>query len=257
MRIIHPTAIVDAKAELGEDVKIGPYCVVGPHVRLGDAVCLRSHVVVDGHTTMGARCTVWPFASIGTQTQDLKFRGGAPRAEIGEDTMIRECVTLSTATADGDVTRVGARCLLMASSHVAHDCLVGNDVILANCALLAGHVVLEDQVVLGGLSGVHQFVRIGRLTIVGGCSKVTQDLPPFMIADGHPIQVRAINRIGLKRRGVSEDAQQQLKAAHRILYREGLSVRQALQKMTEALVKTEEVIHLMRFIEASERGVGG
>jgi UDP-N-acetylglucosamine acyltransferase len=257
MRTIHSTAVVDPGADLGEEVQIGPYCVVGPHVKLSDGVCLRSHVVVEGHTTLGARCCVWPFASIGTQTQDLKFRGGAPRAEIGEDTMIREYVTISTATADGDVTRVGARCLLMACSHVGHDCVVGDDVILANSVGLSGHVVLEDQVILGGMSGVHQFVRVGRLAMIGGLAKVTRDIPPFMLADGNPLEVRTLNRIGLKRRGISEEAQVQLKAALRILYREGLSVRQALQKMSETLVKTPEIVHLLQFIETSDRGVVG
>jgi UDP-N-acetylglucosamine acyltransferase len=255
MRTIHPTAVVDAGAQLGEDVQIGPYCVVGPHVVLGDGVRLRSHVVVDGHTTLGARCQVWPFASVGTQTQDLKFKGGAPRAEIGEETSIRECVTISAATADGDVTRIGSKCLLMANSHVGHDCVVGHEVILANSVGLSGHVTVEDQVILGGMTGVHQFVRIGRLAMIGGLARVTQDVPPFMLAEGNPLEVRVLNSIGLKRRGISEEAQAQLKAALRILYREGLSLRQALQKMGEKLEKIPEIVYLMHFLETTTRGV--
>lgn len=257
MTTIHPTAVVDAGASLGEGVQIGPYCVVGPHVVLGDGVCLRSHVVVDGHTTLGARCEVWPFASVGTQTQDLKFKGGAPRAEIGGGTAIREYVTISTATADGDVTRVGSRCLLMANSHVGHDCVVGDEVILANSVGLSGHVTLEDQVIVGGLTGIHQFVRVGRLAMIGGLAKVTKDVPPFMLADGNPLEVRVLNSIGLKRRGVSEEAQSHLKSALRILYREDLSLRQALQKINETLEKTPEIVHLIRFLEATTRGVAG
>ncbi|MDZ4198192.1 MAG: acyl-ACP--UDP-N-acetylglucosamine O-acyltransferase [Kiritimatiellia bacterium] len=255
MRKIHSTAVVDPGAEIGEDVEIGPYCVVGPHARIGAGCRLISHVVVDGHTTLGARCEAWPFSCIGTQTQDLKYKGGCPRAEIGEATVIREYVTISAATFDGDATRVGSRCLLMASTHVAHDCQLGDEVILANCGTLAGHVVLEDQVILGGLSGVHQFVRIGRLTIVGGCTKVTQDLPPFMMADGNPLEVRAINSIGLKRHGVTEEAQRLLKTAHRLLYRQELSVAQALERIETEVAQSPEVDHLIRFIRNSERGI--
>lgn len=255
MRSIHPTALVSPGAELGEGVSVGPYCVIGPDVRIGDGTRLLSHVVADGRTTIGPRCAVWPFASLGTRTQDRKYRGGICRAEIGAETQIRECVTVSAATAEDGVTRVGARCLLMASSHVAHDCRLGDGVILANCATLAGHVELEDQVVIGGLSGVHQFVRIGRMTIVGGCSKVTQDLPPYMMADGHPIRVHAVNRVGLERSGVGEAARRQLRAAHRLLYRQGLPVRRALERIEALPERTPEVEHLVRFVRASQRGI--
>ncbi len=255
MTRLHPTAIVDPGAELGEDVEIGPYCVIGPHVRIGAATRLMSHVVVDGHTTLGRRCTVFPFASVGGRTQDLKYRGGAPRLEVGDETTIREFATLSCATADGDVTRVGSRCLLMAYSHVAHDCLLGDEVILANCGTLAGHVIVEDQVILGGLSAVHQFVRMGRLCIVGGCSKVTQDIPPFMMADGHPLTVPAVNGVGLKRRGMTEDIQRRLKQAHRILYRQGLPIRAALERIEAEIEPCAEISHLVAFVRASERGI--
>lgn len=255
MARIHPTAIVDPGAELAEDVEIGPYCVVGPGVRVGAGTKIRAHVYLDGCTSIGSGCTIFPFASLGTQTQDLKWKGGTSRVEVGERTTIREYVTVNAATGDGGVTRVGSRCHIMAYAHIAHDCQVGDEVIMANCATLAGHIVVEDQVIVGGLCGVHQFVRLGRLSIIGGCSKVTQDVPPFMMADGHPLAIHGINRVGLKRRGVSEEAQALLKKAYRILYREGLSTRQALEKIEAELQKTPEIEHLLAFIRGSERGI--
>ena len=255
MTKIHPTAVVDPAAQLDEGVEIGPYCVIGPDVRLGAGTRLMSHVVIDGHTSLGQGCTVHPFASLGGRTQDLKYRGGHPGVAIGDQTVIREYVTVNCATADGDITRVGSRCLLMAYAHVAHDCSVGDEVILANCGTLAGHIVVEDQACLGGLSAVHQFVRLGRLSYVGGCAKVTQDVPPFMLGDGNPLQIPAINSVGLKRHGVSEEAQHQIKHAHRILYREELSTRQALEKIGQEVGTGPEIEHLLAFIRSSERGI--
>jgi UDP-N-acetylglucosamine acyltransferase len=255
MSAIHPTAIVHSGARVGDGVEIGPYCVVGADAVIGDGARLMAHVVVDGHTTIGPRATIFPFASIGTQTQDLKFRGGAPRVEIGEGTTLREYVTVNAATNDGGVTRVGARCHIMAYAHVAHDCVVGDEVIIANCGTLGGHVAIEDRAILGGLSGVHQFVRIGTLAIVGGCSKVVQDIPPYMMADGHPLAIPGINSVGLKRRGVGEEAQRALKTAHRILYRSGLSTRQAIARLEAEVPPLPEVRRLVEFIRASERGI--
>jgi UDP-N-acetylglucosamine acyltransferase len=214
-----------------------------------------AHVYVDGDTRIGRECSVFPFASIGTRTQDLKFKGGTPRVEIGDCTTLREYVTVNAATDDGDVTRVGSGCHIMAYAHVAHDCAIGDEVILANCATLAGHVVVEDRAVIGGLCGVHQFVRIGSLCIIGGCSKVTQDVPPYMMADGHPLQVHSINSVGLKRRGVSEDAQKLLKQAHRLLYREGLTTRRAVERMEKELDPAPEMRHLVDFLKRSTRGI--
>ena len=253
--MIHPTAIVAPGAELGADVEVGPYSIIGATVRVGAGTKIHPHVVIAGHTTIGTGCEIFPFASIGQQTQDLKFRGGAPRVEIGDQTTLREYVTVNAATNDGDVTRVGNGCHIMAYAHIAHDCIVGNEVIMANCGTLAGHVVLEDQVIIGGLCGVHQFVRVGRLTITGGCSKVTQDLPPFMTADGNPLSVHGLNSVGLKRRGVSDAAQAELKKAYRILYRENLTAKQALTKIEQDLEQFEEIKHLVRFVRASERGI--
>ncbi len=255
MAAIHPTAVIAPGAELGTDVEVGPYCVIGEHVRLGDRCRLHAHVVIDGHTTLGTDCVCYPFACIGGQTQDLKYRGGTTRVIVGNRTTFREYVTVNAATEDGDATRVGHDCHIMAYAHIAHDCIVGNGVILANCGTLAGHVIVEDQVILGGLSGVHQFVRLGRLSIIGGCSKVTQDVPPFMTADGHPLKIRAINTIGLQRRGVARDVQRILKKAHRILYRQNLTTSQAVKKLRAELPTWAEVEYLIAFIEASERGI--
>ena len=252
---IHQTAIVAAGAHLGADVEIGPYCVIGEHVQLGAGTRLHPHVVVAGHTRIGAGCEIFPFASIGQQTQDLKFRGGAPGVTIGERTTLREYVTVNAATNDGDLTRVGSGCHIMAYAHIAHDCIIGNDVIMANAATLAGHVTVEDQVILGGMCGVHQFVRIGRLVITGGCSKATQDVPPFMTADGNPMSVHGLNSIGIQRRGISEPTAVALKTAYRILYRENLTAKAALAKIEAEVEQLPEVAHLVAFVRASERGI--
>jgi len=215
-----------------------------------------AHCFVDGATTVGRECTVFPFASVGTRTQDLKYKGGTPRLRVGDRTTIRECATVHTATADGDETVVGSDCLLMAYSHVAHDCRVGDGVILANCGTLAGHVTVEDYAILGGLVAVHQFVRVGRMSIVGGCSRVIQDVPPFMMAEGNPLSVHGLNSVGLQRRGVSEDSRRQLKQAYRLLYREGLLVKQAIERIRSEIPQAgAEVLYLLDFLGQTERGV--
>lgn len=255
MASIHPTAVVHPAARLGDGVEVGPYCVIGEHAVIGSGTRLLSHVVVDGWTTLGSGCTVFQFASVGAQTQDLKFKGGAPRTEIGDRTTIREGVTIHAATKDGDVTRVGSDCHIMAYAHVAHDCIVGNRVIMANAATLAGHVIVEDQAIVGGVVGVHQFVRIGRLAIIGGCSKVVQDIPPFMMADGNPAEVRTINKIGLERAGVSDASQSAIKQAHRIFYRQGLNTSKAREAIATTVEQTPEIAQFLAFIDASERGI--
>lgn len=255
MNRIHPTAVVDPAARIGADVDIGPYCVVGPHVVLEEGVRLMSHVVVDHHTRLGRRCVVHPFASIGGLTQDKKYVGGSPAVEVGNDTVIRECVTINTATKDGDVTRVGSRALLMAYVHVAHDCVVGDEVILANNVQLSGHVVIEDQAIVGGIVGIHQFARIGRMAMVGGLSRVVQDIPPYMLAADTPLKVTTINSVGLTRRGVSEDVQHRLKRAFRLVYRENLTLAAAVDRMRRELEPCPEVHHLIQFLESSSRGI--
>jgi UDP-N-acetylglucosamine acyltransferase len=246
---------VDPAAQLAEDVVVGPFCVVGPEVEIGAGTVLKPHVNVEGRTHIGAGCTVWPFASIGTQTQDLKFAGGSPGVRIGAGTTLREFVTVNAATADGMDTVVGRNCHIMAYAHVAHDCVVGDEVIMANAATLAGHVIVENQAIIGGLTGVHQFVRVGRLSITGGCAKVVQDVPPFMMADGNPLAIRGINKIGLERRGVPPETVRALKEVYRMIYRRKLGIKDALQEMKAALPELPELTHLESFLLTSERGI--
>ena len=255
MSDIHPTAIVAPGAQLGEGVTIGPYCTVGPNVRIGDGTVLMSHVVVDGHTTLGANCRLFPFACIGMQTQDLKFAGGTTYAEVGDRTTLREYVTINTGTREGEVTRVGAGCLLMAYCHVAHGCRLGDGVIMSNASQLAGEVEIESQAILAGVVAVHQFVRIGTMAMVGGLSKVQQDCPPYMLTDGNPPTVRGLNSVGLQRRGVSSETRLALKQAFRLLHRKGLSTATACATIRETLPESPEIEHLLAFYAASTRGV--
>lgn len=255
MTTVHPAAVVDPAAQLGDGVVVGPFCVIGPNVTVGAGTRLMSHVVLDGHTRIGERCTLFPFASIGTQTQDLKFRGGKTFVEIGNETTLREYVTVNSGTSEGEVTRVGSNCHIMAYAHIAHACRVGNNVIMANGSTLAGEVVVEDRTTLGGMVGVHQFVRVGTMAMVGGLTKLTQDCMPYMLVDGNPAAVHGINRVGLQRRNVSEESQRALKQAYRLLCRENLTVSDALQRIESEVEKSPEVEHLLAFVRASERGV--
>ena len=255
MRSIHPTAVVHAGAQIGEGCFIGPYCVIGEHVLLGEHCKLHSHVVLDGHTTLGARNEIFPFASIGLKTQDLKWKGGVTRVEIGDDNTFRENVTVNSATADGGVTRIGSHNHILAYAHIAHECTLGNHIVMSNVATLAGHIVVEDYAIVGGLAAVHQFCRIGRMSIIGGCAKVVQDVPPFMLVDGNPAETCTINKIGLERNGVSEETQNALKHAYKILFRDGLTIPNALAKIECELPATSEVKHLVQFARSSERGL--
>lgn len=252
---VHPSAVVHQGAQLGVDVEVGPYSVVGPHVRLGDRTKIMPHVFLDGYTTLGADCTVFPFASVGAQTQDLKYKGGVTYVEIGDGTTIRECATVHSGTAEGEVTRVGSRCLVMAYCHVAHGCKVGDRVIMANAASLSGDVIVEDDATIGGMTGVHQFTRVGRMAMVGGMSRITQDVPPFMLVEGNPPEARGINSVKLQRMNASADTQSALKKAYKLLYREGLSTRQALDRIRAEIPDVPEIQHLLAFIEASQRGI--
>jgi UDP-N-acetylglucosamine acyltransferase len=255
MTRIHPTAIIHEGAQLGVDVEIGPYSIVGPNVRIGDRAKIMPQVFLDGHTSIGSDCTIFPFASIGSQTQDLKFKGGVTFVEIGERTTLREYVTVNSGTAEGEVTRVGAQCHIMAYCHVAHGSKVGNRVIMANGASLSGDVLVEDDVVIGGMTGIHQFTRIGGYAMVGGMAKITQDVPPFMLVDGAPAGVHGINSVKLQRLNVPAETQALIKKAFKVIYRDGLSTRQALEKIKAEFTMTPEIERLVKFIETSERGI--
>lgn len=254
---IHPLSVVDPQAQLGENVQIGPFCVVGPHVRLGDGTQLLSNAVVDGHTTIGKECIIHPHARIGGPTQDLKYNGGTTYVEVGDRTVLRECVTLNCGTRDGEVTRVGSGCLIMAYCHAGHGVVIGNGVIVSNGTQFAGEVFVEDKATISGLVGFHQFVRVGTMCMVGGSMKIPQDVPPYMLIDtveGRPAVV-GINKVGLERRGVSEEARAALRQAHRLLCRSGLNVTAALQRIETELPQLPEILHLIEFYRTTQRGV--
>ena len=252
---IHPSAVIDPAAELGTDCEIGPFCVIGAQVRLGDRCRLHSHVVIDGVTSLGADNELFPFACLGLKTQDLKWKGGVTRTEIGDRNVFRENVTVHSATADGGVTRVGSDNHFLAYVHLAHDVQLGSHIVMSNVATLAGHVVVEDHVVIGGLAAVHQFCRIGRYSMIGGCSKVVQDIPPFMMGDGNPAETRFINKVGLERNGFSAEAVKAMTHAYKILFREGLTVSNALARIEADLPQLPEVEHLVSFCRSSARGI--
>jgi UDP-N-acetylglucosamine acyltransferase len=253
--MIHPTSVIHQKAKISSNCQIGPYCIIGEHVELGENCQLHSHVVIDGHTVLGSGNEIFPFASIGLKTQDLKWKGGLTRTEIGDNNTFREYVTIHSATADGEVTRVGSNNHILAYCHLAHNVEVGNQVIMSNVATLAGHVKVEDYAVIGGLAAIHQFCRIGKMSIIGGCSKVVQDVPPFMLADGNPAETRTVNKVGLERNGISDEAQNALRQAYKILFREGLTISNALTRIEAELPKLPEVLHLIQFTRASSRGI--
>lgn len=253
---VDPTARIAPGAELGNDVVVGPYSVVGPRVILDSGCVLAAHVVIDGHTRVGANTRFFPFASIGSIPQDLKFQGEETRLEIGRDNVIREFVTLNLGTeGGGGSTRLGDRNFLMAYSHVAHDCQIGSGVIMANAATLAGHVTVEDGAIIGAFSGVHQFCRVGREAFIGGYSVVTQDALPFVKTVGNRARTYGINVVGLQRRGCPEPTIAGLKRAYRLLHRSQLNISQALERIATEILEIPEVDLLAAFIRSAERGV--
>jgi UDP-N-acetylglucosamine acyltransferase len=251
MARIHATAVVAAGAVLGEDAVVGPYCVIGEHVVLGAGVSLKSHVVVDGRTTIGAGTRIFPFASIGHETQDLKYAGEPSALEIGRDNTIREHVTINPGTAGGGmVTRVGDHCLLMVGAHVAHDCRIGDHVILVNNATLGGHVVVEDYAILGGLSAVHQFVRIGRHAMIGGMSGVERDVIPYGLVIGDRARLTGLNIVGMQRRGFSRNDIQGLRSAYQFLFQPGGTLSDRVDEAAERFHGIGPVEDIIAFIRA-------
>jgi len=252
---IHPTAIVDAKAQIGAGSVIGPYCVIAAEVTLGQECWLQHHVTLSGPTRAGARNKFYAYCSIGQQTQDLKYQGEPTHLEIGDENTFREFVTINRSTSSDGKTRIGNCGNYLAYSHIGHDCTVGDSVIFSNNGTLAGHVQVGDHAVIGGLTAVHQFCRIGRFAITGGCSKIVQDVPPFMIADGNPAKVRGINLIGLERKSFPAENLKPIKEAFRLVYRSKLNTRQAIEAMRKELPQNEEIKEIIEFIEKSERGI--
>ena len=253
---IHPAAIVSPDAEIGADCHIGAFCVVGAEVVLGAKVHLESHVVIDGKTSVGDETRVFPFVSIGLAPQDLKYKGEPTATEIGKRNHIREFVTIHRGTAGGGgLTKIGDDNLLMAQAHIAHDCQIGSEVIMANAATLAGHVTIADKANVGAYSGVHQFCRIGREAFVGGYSVVVKDALPFAISQGNHAKCYGLNRLGMKRRGYSKDAIEKLHHAYHLLLSSKLNTSQAVERMKEEITDCAEVDYLIEFIESSKRGV--
>ena len=253
---IHPTAIVHPGAKIAQGVQIGAYSVVGEHVSVGKDTRIASHVLIEGWTTIGERNQVFSFSCIGTPPQDIGYRNEETYLIIGNDNVIRESATIHRATTKEDrVTQIGNGNFLMAYSHVAHDCKLGNHIIMANSAGLGGHITVGDYAILGGIVAVHQFVRIGEYAIIGGQSAVSQDIPPYVSAAGNRAKLYGLNLVGLKRRGFSDASISNLKKAYRIIFRSGLILEEALSKVKEELSASQEAMRLMEFMKHSKRGI--
>lgn len=253
---IHPSAIIEPGAQLGADVVIGAYAFVGAGVRLGDRCVLHHHATVEGNTVLGEGNEVFPFACVGLKTQDLKYKGGNPGTRIGGRNVFREFCTVHAATNDGEFTVLGSHNHFLAYTHIAHDCQVGDHVVMSNNSTLAGHIVMGSHVVMGGFAAAHQFSRIGDYAMLGGMSKIVQDVPPFLIADGNPAVIRSLNKVGLERAGFSAEQVDHVKLAYRVFYRDGLNRTQALEKLRAHVAFTSaEVQSFVKFVEQSERGV--
>jgi len=253
--VIHSTAVVSPEAKVGEGVEIGPYCVIGPKVTLGRGCRLISHVSLQGPTTFGEENLFHPFCSLGGKTQDLKYQGEPTYLTVGDRNEFREHVTVNRGTGIDEETVIGSYNLFLAYSHIAHNCRVGSHCILSNNGTLGGHVIVEDWAIIGGLSAVHQFCRIGEHAMVGGCAKIVQDVPPFFIADGNPAEVRAINTVGLQRRGFSEERLRAIRSAYKKIYGNGLNTSQALEALIEEFGDVTDIQTLVQFIKNSERGI--
>jgi len=254
---IHPTAIVAAGAVIPESCAVGPYCTVGPNVVLGEECELVSHVVLDGHLTAGTRNRFFSFACVGVAPQDLKYKGEPTAVTLGDDNTIRECVTISRGTiGGGGITRVGSRCLIMAYTHIGHDSEIGSDCILANGATLAGHVTVEDYATVGALCPVHQFCRIGRFAYIGGGTTITQDVLPFSLTSAtREVHAFSLNKVGLERRGFSRERVRAIHHAYRLLLAGKMNISQAIGKLREKGIATDDVAYLVDFVEKSERGI--
>jgi UDP-N-acetylglucosamine acyltransferase len=255
--VIHPTAIVSPLAQIGNQVRIGPFCVIGANVELGDGCVLHSHVVIEGHSKFGRGNEFFPYAAIGGKTQDLKYAGEPTYLEVGDHNVFRENCTVHRGSQADLPTRIGSNNLLLCYSHVAHDCQLGNHIILSNSVGLAGHIVVEDYVIVSGLAAAHQFCRLGAHSIIGGLSKIVQDVAPFTIVDGNPASTRGLNLVGLQRRGFAEEDIRALKSAYKKLFlkKDGNMSNLLSSLKATHVADTPQVARLIHFIENSERGV--
>lgn len=253
---IHPTAVISPDATIGENVEIGPFCVIEANVTLGARCKLHSQVVIHGYSKIGEENEFFPFSAIGIKSQDLKYAGEPTALIVGDRNVFRENATIHRGTKEETPTTIGDDNLFLAYSHVAHDCVLGNHIILSNNGTLAGHVVVEDHVIVSGLSGVHQFCRVGQHAIVGGITKIVQDVPPFTIVDGNPGTVRGLNKIGLERRGFSKEDLSALKSAYKKLFlKKDANLTEAVASISDEVASQKHVKELLSFIDASERGI--
>src|SRR5579862_6470179 len=259
MTTLHPTAIIDPKAQLGENVSVGPYTIIGPHVVIGAGCVIHNHVTLSGCTTLGQNVHIHPNAVVGGAPQDLKYKGEPTTLLVGDNTVIRECCTLHTGTElGGGETVIGQNNLIMAYVHIAHDCRLQNNIVIANGAQLAGHVHVEDGARISGLVAVHHFVRIGTASFIAGCAKLSIDVPPFTLAEGHPAKIRALNKEGLKRRGMTDEAQEALKEAYRLCIRGEMRQEEAFEELSrKGFDKFTEVQMFVEFLKATARGKHG
>jgi len=253
---IHPTAVIEETAIMGEDVHVGPYSIIGPDVAMGDGCRIGPHVVIEGVTNVGRNCRIFQFASVGAAPQDINYKGEKTALNIGNDTIIRESVTIHRGSTKGDgITEIGSRCMIMACCHVAHDCRLGNRVIMANVATLGGHVEIGDHAVIGGLSAIHQFCRIGSYAFLGGMSGANKDIPPFVKYQGQRTNLFGINVLGLKREGFPMETIEALKEAYRIVFTKAATITEGLDQAEEACPDISEVRQFTDFIRQSRRGV--
>jgi UDP-N-acetylglucosamine acyltransferase len=254
--MIHPTAIIDPKAEIDENVEIGPFSIIKANVSIASGTWVGSHVTIDPYVDIGPDCQIYQYASIGAVPQAIKFQGEVTYLKIGRNTIVREFATLNRGTQfGGGVTRIGEDNFLMAYTHVAHDCITGRGVIMANNATLAGHIIVGDHVIIGGLVAVHQFVRIGDYAYIGGKSAVVKDIPPYLIAAGDRANLHGLNKVGLQRHKFSDHSIAQLKKAYRIIFRIGLTVNEAVERVIAEVENTPEVLNLVDFIKTTQRGI--
>lgn len=252
---IHPSAIISSKAQLGSRVEVGPFAIIGEGCEVGDDCIISARATLERDVRLAAGVKIGIGSVIGGAPQDLKYAGEHTTVEIGEETVVREYSTINRGTSQSFKTTVGSRCLLMSYVHLAHDCHIGNGVIIANGVQLAGHVTIDDRATISGLTAVHQFVRIGRYSFIGGCSRVSKDIPPFLKAVGNPVKLYGLNSIGLQRNGFQENVVRELKRAYRLFFRSDLNLTQAMQQAETELEQLPEVVELLQFVEASERGV--
>ena len=252
---IHPTALVSSSAELASDVEVGAFAIIGDNCTVASGCVIAPRATLERNVLLAANVQVGMGTILGGPPQDLKYAGEETTVEIGEGTVIREYTTINRGTSQSFKTTVGRNCLLMSYVHLAHDCHIGNNVILSNVAQLAGHVTVEDRAIVSGLCAVHQFVRIGRQSFIGGCSRVSKDIPPFLKAVGNPVKLYGLNTVGLQRSGMEESTIRELKRAYRLLFRSDLNVTQAIERAQEEIEPLAEVRELIQFVEASERGV--